>query len=199
MKAVKKSLIERWVVGLTREFVLRDEVIDRIADAVLALHGRENTTLPFLRKQLADVTKRIDNLLNAIEEGLMNASAQQRLTDLEAKKEDLEISIAKEKIEYAPLTKEQVVFWISRFKDGSIDDPAYRKSIVDIFVNSIFMYDDKLVIAFNWKDGAKTVTFAELESAVKGSRPTARTEKSLDNATFSGSYLVDVRQPKFLG
>jgi hypothetical protein len=85
------------------------------------------------------------------------------------KKADLEISLAKEKIEKTPLTKEQIVFWISRFKDGDIDDPAYRKAIVDIFVNSIFLYDDLLVITLNWKDGTKTLTLAELESAADGS------------------------------
>ncbi len=58
----------------------------------------------------------------------------------------MEIAIAKEKIEQTPLTKEQIVFWTSRFKDGDIDNPEYRKSIVDIFINSVFLYDDKLLI-----------------------------------------------------
>jgi hypothetical protein len=57
------------------------------------------------------------------------------------------------------------VFWISRFKGGDIENPEYRRNLVDIFVNSIFLYDDKLVITFNWKDGSKTVTLAELEAA----------------------------------
>ena len=57
------------------------------------------------------------------------------------------------------------MFWISKFKDGDIDDLEYRKAIIDIFVNAIFLYDNKLVITFNWKDGTKTVSLEELESA----------------------------------
>ena len=167
-KTVRKAWIEQAVVTLTCNFVLRDEVIDRLADLIVALQNRENMTIPLLQKQLDDVEKRISNVLNSIEEGIANASVKQRLDELETTKSDLEVSIAKEKIKHTPLTKEQIVFWISRFKGGDTSDPTYRKSIVDIFVNSIFLYDDKLVIAFNWKDGSKTVTLAELESASEG-------------------------------
>jgi hypothetical protein len=122
-----------------------------------------------LQSQLDDVEKRIGNLISSIEEGIANASVKQRLDELEAKKAEIEISLAKEKLEKTPLSKEQIVFWISRFKDGDIDDIAYQRSIVDIFVNSIFLYDDKIIITFNWKDGTKTVTLAALENATENS------------------------------
>ena len=188
-KTVKKAWIELLVVILTRDFVLRDEVIDRLADSTVDLQNRENTTIPLLQKQLGDVDKRIGNLINSIEEGVANASVKQRLDELEAKKADLEIALAREKIEKTTLTKEQIVFWISRFKEGDIDDPAYRKNIVDIFVNSIFLYDDKLVIAFNWKDGTKTVTLAELESAIKSDSEKIEAVNSLCLSDFRCSHL----------
>jgi len=195
-KTVQKEWIERHVVTLTQNYLLCDEVIDQLADAIVELQRRENTTVPFLQKQLADVKKRIDNLLNAVEEGMANASAKQRLDDLETKKVDIEISIAKEKIAHTPLTKEQVVFWISRFKGGNIDSAEYRRTIVDIFVNSIFLYDDKLVIAFNWKDGTRTVTLAELDEAANSGDSGDDAESPLALATFCGSHLDVARQPK---
>jgi DNA invertase Pin-like site-specific DNA recombinase len=166
-KAVKKAWIERQVVALAREFVLCDEIIDRIADAVVVLQERENTTIPFLQVQLADLEKRIGNLIDSIEQGITNASVKQRLDELEDKKADIEIALAKERIEKTPLTKDQIVYWISKFKDGDIDNQEYRKAIIDIFVNAIFLYDDKLVLTFNWKDGIKTVSLEELESATE--------------------------------
>jgi len=164
-KAVKKDWIERLVVTLTRKHILVDDVIERLANAIVELQKQENTTLPFLQKQLADIEKRIGNLITSIEEGIATASVKQRLGELEGKKVDLEISIAREKIEKPPLDKERIEFWISRFKDGDVDDPAYRQAIVDIFVNSVFLYDDEITITYNWKDGTKTVTLAELEAA----------------------------------
>ena len=166
-KTVKKNKIERYIVYLTKEYVLKDKNINRIADSVVELQKRENTTIPLLQKQLDDIQKRIDNLLNAIEEGLFNTSAKGRLDGLETKKADLEIAIAKEKIAKTPLTKEQIVFWVSKFKDGDIDNLKYRQQMIDIFVNSVYLYEDRVVIAFNFKDGTKTVTLIELEAAIE--------------------------------
>jgi len=191
-KAVKKDWIERLVVSLTRKHILVDDIIERLANAIVELQKQENTTLPFLQRQLADIEKRIGNLITSIEEGMATASVKQRLGELEGKKVDLEISIAREKIEKPPLDKERIEFWISKFKDGDIDDPSYRQAIVDIFVNSVFLYDEEITITYNWKDGTKTVALAELEAA---------SENTADSGTailggFSGSNLED--NPQFL-
>ena len=195
-KTVRKSWIERHIVMLTQKDVLLDENIDRLADAIVELQKRENTTIPFLQKQLDDVDKRIGNLINSIEEGIANASVKQRLDELEETKADLEISIAKEKIERAPLTKEHIIFFIGKFKDGNIDDPTYRRAIVDIFVNSIFLYEDKLVITFNWKDGTKTITLAELDAAMNEGE--AKVDLSLHLAKNECSHLGGSPPPSAL-
>ncbi|MCL2077504.1 MAG: recombinase family protein [Oscillospiraceae bacterium] len=132
-KAVTKDWVERLVVKLTQDNVLQDDVIERFADRVLELFDKENAVIPFLQKQLKDIDKRIDNVLNLIEEGAANDSLRKRLDDLETKKEQLEISISKESIEKPSLDKEGIIFWISRFKGGDVDNPAYRKSIIDTF------------------------------------------------------------------
>ena len=191
-KAVQKDWIERLVVEMTQNHVLKDDVIDKLAVLLLELHNKENTLIPHLKKQLADIDKRIDNVIKSIEEGVSGSSVKNRLTELEVKKADLEIAIAKESIAKPPLEKEKIVFWISRFKDGNIDDPAYRKSIVDIFINSVFLYDDELVIGFNWKDGTKKIKLSEFEKAVKAT----------GKGKNKGSYLeqrprVTSRRPQF--
>ena len=191
-KTVRKAWIERKVVELTQKYILQDDMIDLIADRVIALHNTDNSRIPYLQKQLDDVQKRINNLLNAIEEGLFNTSAKERLDGLETAKSDLEISIAKEKIEKPPLTKEQVVFWISKFKDGDIENPTYRKNLVDIFVNSVYLYEDILIIDYNVKDGTQTVSLAELEAAVESSN----SEKAFNPGDNVGSYLVDNSPPR---
>ena len=38
--------------------------------------------------------------------------------------------------------------------------------LIDTFINAIFLYDDKMVIAFNYKEGTKTIAFAELQEAI---------------------------------
>ena len=38
--------------------------------------------------------------------------------------------------------------------------------VIDAFINAVFLYDDKLVLTFNYKEGTKTITFAELQDAI---------------------------------
>ena len=92
-KAVKKDWIERAVVRLTMERVLNGEKINRIIDALLVMQEREDVTIPALRRQLAETEKGIDNMLNAIQQGIFTASTKQRLEELEKQKEELSLSI----------------------------------------------------------------------------------------------------------
>ena len=105
-KTVKKEWIERIVVVWTVNKVLKDEEIDRIADKLVLIQERENALLPSLRQQLAETEKGIDNLLNAIQQGILNKSTKQRLDDLEAKKEDIEVSILQAELTCPRYTKD---------------------------------------------------------------------------------------------
>lgn len=49
--------------------------------------------------------------------------------------------------------------WFSAEISSSSND------IIDSFVNAIYLFDDYLVITFNYKEGTKTITFAEIEEA----------------------------------
>lgn len=164
-KTVQKDWIETLVVDYTMKYALADDTIERMADAVMELQQSENVALPALRKQLKDTQKGIDNMLDAIQQGIISASTKKRLDELETAKEQLQISILKEEMQKPLLTREQVVFWISRFKKGNIFDPAFRSKLIDAFVNSIYLYDDKMVLTYNYKDGTKTVTLSQVKEA----------------------------------
>ena len=62
-------------------------------------------------------------------------------------------------------TKEEIVQWISKYKYGNIDDTDYRKEIIDTFLNSIYVYDDRLVFTYNYRDGTETLTLKDIEAA----------------------------------
>jgi len=36
--------------------------------------------------------------------------------------------------------------------------------MVDTFINVIYVYDDRLVISFNYKDGTKSMSLSDLQS-----------------------------------
>ena len=40
-----------------------------------------------------------------------------------------------------------------------------RQGLIDSFVNAVYLYEDKIIITFNYKDGSKTITLAEVEGS----------------------------------
>ena len=167
-KSVKKDFIERAAVILTVNRVLRDEEISRIADSILALQNSEDATIPALKKQLADTERGIENMLNAIQQGVLTSSTKERLEALEKQRDNLKIAVLQAELQKPKYTKEQIVSWIDQFKYGDVNSREYQKRIIDTFVNSLYLFDDRLVITYNFKGGTETITLKDVE-AVYGS------------------------------
>ncbi len=89
------------------------------------------------------------------------------MEELEATKEDLEIKIANEKIAKPRISPEFVTFWLHKFRKLDVRQQSHRKMLIDAFVNAIYLYDDKLVLTFNYKDGTRTITLDDVKDAVK--------------------------------
>lgn len=164
-KTVKKDWIENLVIEHIVRLLFDDNLMNDITDSIMVLQKRENITLPLLKQQLADTTRGIENIINAIQQGIFTQSTKQRLDELEERKSQLEIEILQEEMQKPLLTREQVLFWLHRFRTLDITDPDHRQRLVDSFVNSIYLYDDKIVLMFNYKEGSKTISFADIESS----------------------------------
>ena len=80
-----------------------------------------------------------------------------RLSELEAQKSDIKVKIAREEIKSAVLSKEQILFWLNKMKDSDILNEDNRERIVDTFINSIYVYDDKVVINYNCREDSETI------------------------------------------
>ena len=70
-----------------------------------------------------------------------------------------------EKLAKPKISAEFMTFWLQRFRKLDISQPAHRKMLIDTFINAIFLYDDKLVITYNYKDGTDTISFSDLKAA----------------------------------
>ena len=168
-KSVKKEWIENLTIELIKRIIFDDELIENLADMVMEVQGKENSTLPLLRKQYADTQKSIDNMLNAIQQGIITASTKERLEALEKQKSELSVQIIKEEMAKPLLTREQVVFWYHRFRKLDTKKLEHRRRLIDSFVNAIIVYEDRITFTFNYKNGTNTITFAELEESGLGS------------------------------
>ena len=165
-KPVKKDWIENLVISQTIKLVNDEKTVKAIAAMLLNLQERENTNFPLLTEQLREAQHGINNLLNAIQQGIFTKSTKIRLEELEAAKEELEVKIANEKLAKPKLTEEQILFYLHKFRVLDMSKQSHRQRLIDTFINRIYLYDDKLVITFNHKDGAQTITLNDIETAL---------------------------------
>ena len=192
LKAIRKEPLERFVVDTAIKVIFSDEIIEQLIDLIMEAQQQENTRLPVLKDQLRDTEKRLANLLEAIEQGILTPTTQQRLDELEARKEALNTSILEEELKKPVLTREWMRFWLEKFRKGDVGSTEHQRQIIDTFVNSVYVFDDRVVLNFNFTDDAKTVTREEVlgSSAVENAPP-----QSPDHSVW-GFFVVTGREPE---
>ena len=149
-KTIKKKWIEEVVILLIQKFIFDDELLDRLADMLIAKLNAESSTLPILHKQLDEIEKGIDNLVNAIQAGILTASTKQRLEQLEAEKSEISVQILKEEIAKPTVTKDDILAYLIKYRKLNMKQLDHRRRLIDSFVNAIYLFDDYLVITFNY-------------------------------------------------
>ena len=161
--------------------LMSDTTIDAIVSALMTLQDAENVNLPLYEKQLKETNVAINNLLNAIQSGILNRSTKERFDQLEATRDELENKIAVEKLAKPRITEEQLRFFLDRFRKLDVRQLSHRRMLIDTFINAVFLYDDKLVLTYNFREGTETITFDDLKNKL--------------GEGFSGSDMSSVSAP----
>ena len=76
--------------------------------------------------------------------------------------------------------------------DGASRD--FQKCLIDTFVNAVYVFDDKLVLTYNYQHGAQTISLDEIESALNCGyqRHVSTTKSSQISCQSSGfEHLLD--------
>ena len=164
-KAVKKDYIENLVVKETMAMLMDDDMVEAIVSMLMRLQDQENTALPLFEMQLKEAKKGIQNIVAAIERGMFSDALMHRMEELEKSKAKLTAQIAEEKLAKPKIPAEFMTFWLHRFRKLDVTKEEHRQMLIDTFVNAIYVYDDKILLTFNFKDGTKTITFDDVKAA----------------------------------
>ena len=66
--------------------------------------------------------------------------------------------------------------------------------LIDAFVNAIYLYDDKMLITFNYKDGTKTISFDDVKDVIKNGNMGSNMDCSgAPKSTFAVLFLFEKR------
>ena len=110
-----------------------------------------------MQRKYADVMKARNNIIKAIEAGIITDSTKDRLCELEAELSQVEFDIEKEKQHtYTFLTVENIEIYLQKQVYENTTDIEVRKLIVNTFIREVIAYDDKLIITYNFCDITET-------------------------------------------
>ena len=146
-QTVRKEILEDLVIKILIEQLNSTKTLDKIVSNILKMQESEdcgNTLLTSLNKEKCETQKILDNILKAVEQGVVNNTTNKRMTELEKKLEDIErqIIVEKGKTNFK-LTKEDI---LNYFNDALKLEPQL---LINYLVNQIILYDDKMQIYFN--------------------------------------------------
>ncbi len=134
--------------------MLTDENIALIADKVIAVCEQEKDTSNYTRLVTAikENDKQKQNLVNSLKVGADNENFQKLIFEqfeaLDRQQDELKKELNLEDSLQNSLSREMIMFFLNNLKNGDINDYKYRKLLVDVFVNKIYLYDDKMTIFF---------------------------------------------------
>ena len=161
---VSKELKQKVRVRAGRE---RQGPRPREADRVVAEYARsyDASGIKPLERQIREADKELDALVDTLiktTSAAAIAKINERIEAAEARKRSLEDELATLRIaSRVEIRKPDIVAWISQFRAGDPADLDYRKKVIELFVNSIYIYDDKIKMFFNAHDSAQ-ITYPEM-------------------------------------
>ena len=158
---ISKEYIEDLVLAECRK-MLSPINIDKIAKEVASICEAEQGTsyLQSLKRSLSSNMRKQKNAMNAILETdapEIRADLYKEVSQLKQDCEKLEKQIAAESAVLPTLTEPKIKFFLTSLRDGSITDIKYKKMLIAILVNTIYLYDDKVTITFNSGDVPVTI------------------------------------------
>ena len=154
-KNENKEYLEKYVVEQTLNFVLTKKQIENIANGMLEKWNKNTTAIKIkeYEKQLEKIEKDLDKCFNMFFNA-DNEEMQKRMNEksksLSIEKQDIQEELKKLKlVQVITHTKEDVKNLLAEFLDGNINDIEYQRKIINKFVNSVYIFDDKIAIYYN--------------------------------------------------
>lgn len=179
-KPVRKEWIEETVLQEVHRILDDDEIFQMIVDNTWEYYLEQDTKeheREVMLKQIADIEKGIANLSKAVEQGMPFDVVSGRLDELSGQKIALQKAIAELEIQKGfKLTKDHIQFFLEQFRSMDASDRNCEKRLISVFVNAIYVYDDKLKIAFNYSEEGQrnTVSLHDVECSHVVHSPTSR-------------------------
>ena len=181
-KNIPKDAAENLVVKSICDNLLRPDVLNDLADALVSAQcasvAAPDQERQMLEQSLSDVRRKINNILDSIENGTSSSRLTARLADLEQQESALSYQLSSlQDIQPPTLDRERILFLLSQFcVEPNERTDAYNRRLIDTFVNHIDITDDQMIIYFNLSEDSAS----------------DKQKNSQSNSCSTGNHLVRV-------
>lgn len=152
-------------------------------------------SIAIISKEITAVKKQVDNLIGAVAESGGNKFLYQRLSELTERLEQLEMEkcIQERMTDNVP-SVDQLLQIIDDILSVDINTPEGRKTLIDVLVDKVYVYDDKITIVYKDSDGSsKDIPFSEITALEKGYKVSTNLQQDDQKQiilTFASSHLI---------
>ncbi len=202
-KNVHKQEFEDFIVAQCLELLTPENIALIAREVVKACDtSRDTSYINSLESQIRDIERKQSNLMDAVidcDVDSVRKSLYAKMPELERRKSALEEELALEKTKQVYLTERDVRFFLTGLKIGNMDDMKYRKTLITIFVNKIYLYDDKMTIIFNSGSGEVLVDVDMLDVIDEKNAETESSFLSSQAPPYENAYFLSLRKGRNYG
>lgn len=143
---VRKEYLEEIVINAIVEELNSPQALNYMTKRLLDIQDEQmcnNSAISVLTKEKAKIDRALDNIADAIQDGMASKTTAKRLQELEKRQEELEEQIAIEQSKQAvPLDKNQIKMF---YADALKMEP---RMLMEYLIKEVIVYDDKIEIIF---------------------------------------------------
>lgn len=164
-----KTTLENEVFNKVYTKILQRDKIEEIADNLLKAYEKDitYTTLKDYEKKVADIEKQFDKITQQI----IKSTNDNVITRLNKQADDLteQQEIYKEQIKKLSLalsvkhTRQDIIEQLNLFLDKDPKDEKFREDLIDLFINSIYVFDDYISIYVDMFDMNEKIPYNEVK------------------------------------
>ena len=165
LKNIRKELLEDAVVEIIKNFLADSELLASLAVDVsdyCAQAYHDDSYLKSLQAELKKAEKEVNNLVNAVKSGLLSEAIAEALSQAEEKKKGLISAIADEEVKLKlAFDNSSIQKYFEMYKHADFSDDTVRNTLLDYFIDKIYVFEDKLIIDWFISDDRIEVDISE--------------------------------------
>ncbi len=170
-KDVRRDQLEYDIAMGVYHHILNESVITQISEGVARYfeEQRDNPDIAILEERQKANDTAIQNIMRAIEAGVITDTTKSRLLELESDQAKVKVQLAELTVNIPEINIEELKAFLLSFRNGDIDDPKYRENLIKNFIVAIYLYDDHAKIVFDPSGGGHigvNITISDVESAL---------------------------------